>query len=93
MNRNEIRLSENDRRLVGRWAAECAERVLMLIETRAPADARPRDAIDGIRAFAQGERRTARLRSLAWAAHAAERSVLATRCGSSTMSEPTDSIH
>ena len=38
-------LSEADRREVAAWAADCAERVLVLFETEAPADGRPRDAI------------------------------------------------
>src|ERR1035437_10380680 len=68
-------LSEEDRRLVGLWAADCAERVLPLFEAKAPPDTRPREAIEGIRAFARGGKRTARLRSLAWAALAAAREV------------------
>jgi hypothetical protein len=68
-------LSEEDRRLVGFWAADCAERVLPLFEAKAPSDTRPREAIEGIRAFARGGKRTAQLRSLAWAAHAAAREV------------------
>ena len=48
-------LSEADRRLVAMWAADCAERVLVLFETEAPTDGRPRDAIARTRAFAQGE--------------------------------------
>src|ERR1035437_3960197 len=68
-------LSEEDRRLVGLWAADCAERVLPVFEAKAPSDTRPREAIEGIRAFARGGKRTARLRSLAWAALAAAREV------------------
>lgn len=48
-------LSATDRRLVGTWAADCAERVLVLFETEAPTDGRPREAIARTRAFAQGE--------------------------------------
>lgn len=66
-------LSDDDRRFVGCWAADCAERVLPLFEAKFPSDTRPRDAIEGIRAFARGGKRTAHLRSLAWAAHAAAR--------------------
>ena len=68
-------LTEEDLRLVGLWAADCAERVLPLFEAKAPSDTRPREAIEGIRAFARGGKRTARLRSLAWAALAAAREV------------------
>ena len=48
-------LSVSDRRLVARWAADCAERVLPLFEAEAPHDLRPRDAIARTRAFAAGE--------------------------------------
>src|SRR5262249_34948330 len=68
-------LSEEDRRLVGVWAADCAESVLPLFEAKVPSDTRPREAIEGIRAFARGGKRTAKLRSLGWAAHAAAREV------------------
>lgn len=70
-----IALSEEDRRLVGFWAADCAERVLALFEARAPSDLRPQEAIESVRAFASGGKRTARLRSLAWAAYAAAREI------------------
>jgi hypothetical protein len=52
-------LSEADRRVVATWAADCAERVLMLFEAEAPTDGRPRDAIARTRAFAEGELDTA----------------------------------
>lgn len=52
-------LSEADRRHVAVWAADCAERVLLLFESEAPADDRPRDAIARARAFARGELDTA----------------------------------
>jgi hypothetical protein len=68
-------LSEEDRRLVRLWAADCAEQVLPLFEAKAPSDTRPRKAIKGTRAFALGGKRTGQLRSLAWAAHAAAREV------------------
>ena len=48
-------LSESERRTVAAWAADCAERVLVVFETEAPADGRPRDAIARARAFARGE--------------------------------------
>jgi hypothetical protein len=70
-----ITLGEEDRRLVAHWAADCAERVLPLFEAKAPADTRPRDAIEGARAFARDGKRTARLRSLCWAAFAVARDV------------------
>jgi hypothetical protein len=52
-------LSESDRREVAAWAADCAERVLVVFEAEAPADGRPRDAIARARAFARGELDTA----------------------------------
>lgn len=70
-----IMIGDDDRRLLGRWAADCAEHVLPIFEARAPADQRPRHAIEGIRAYVSGEKRTARLRSLVWAAYAAAREV------------------
>ena len=70
-----MKLCEDDRRQVGLWAADCAERVLPLFESKAPSDTRPREAMEGIRAFARGGKRTARLRSLAWAAYAAAREI------------------
>lgn len=48
-------LSEDDRRTVAAWAADCAERVLPLFEAEAPDDDRPRDGIARARAFARGE--------------------------------------
>src|SRR6478752_8375670 len=48
-------LSEDERRIVAAWAADCAERVLPLFEAEAPGDRRPRDAIARTRAFARGE--------------------------------------
>ena len=68
-------LSEDDRRLLATWAADCAERTLPLFEARAPGDARPRDAIDGLRAFARGEMRIGEVRALAARAHAAAREI------------------
>ncbi|WP_199424751.1 putative immunity protein [Actinotalea solisilvae] len=52
-------LSEDDRRTVAAWAADCAERVLPLFEVEAPDDDRPRDAIARARAFSRGELRAA----------------------------------
>lgn len=47
-------LSEDDRRVVAAWAADCAERVLPLFEAEAPDDDRARDGIARARAFARG---------------------------------------
>lgn len=70
---DEVIISDEDRVLLGLWAADCAERALPLFETRAPDDPRPREAVDGVRDFARDGRRTQRLRTLAWAAQAAAR--------------------
>jgi hypothetical protein len=71
-----LTLSEDDRRVLAVWAADCAERALPLFEAQAPRDRRPREAIDGVRAFARGEMRIGPVRALAVAAHAAAREVL-----------------
>lgn len=68
-------LSLDSLRAVGRWAAACAGRALPLFEQAAPADMRPRAALEGIQAFAAGGKRTAQLRVLALAALAAAREV------------------
>jgi hypothetical protein len=60
-------------RSLGAWAADCAERALPVFEQPAGSDPRPRLAIEGIRIFAGGGKRTASLRSLALAALAAAR--------------------
>ena len=68
-------VTPDDLRVIAAWAAECAERVLPIFESRATSDTRPREAIEGARAFADGGSRIARLRSLVWAAYAAARDV------------------
>ncbi len=66
-------LSLESLRAIGGWAADCAERALPVYETHAKSDSRPRAAIEGIRLFAGGGKRTARLRTLALEALAAAR--------------------
>ncbi len=66
-------LSLESLRSLGSWAADCAERALPIYEKHADSDSRPRAAIEGIRVFAAGGKRTAQLRSLALAAHSAAR--------------------
>ena len=68
-------LSLESLRAIGSWAAVCAERALSVYETHADSDSRPRAAIEGIRVFAGGGNRTARLRSLAFGAFSAAREV------------------
>jgi hypothetical protein len=70
-----LTLSEDDRRVLALWAADCAERTLSLLEAQAPSDSRPRGAIDGVRAFASGEMRIGKVRALAARAHAAAREI------------------
>jgi len=70
-----LTLSEDDRRVLADWAADCAERVLPLFEAQAPNDTRPRDAIEGVRTFARGQMRIGPVRALAALAHAAAREV------------------
>lgn len=60
-------------RAIGCWAADCAERALSVYEGRVDSDSRPSAAIEGIRVFAAGGRRTAQLRSLALSAFSAAR--------------------
>ncbi|MCX4625845.1 putative immunity protein [Streptomyces sp. NBC_01443] len=72
---NSVTISEEDRRSLGRWAADCAERVLPLFEAKAPSDTRPREAVEGIRSYAREELRKGPLRSLALAALTAAREV------------------
>ncbi len=66
-------LSLESLRVIGGWAADCAERALPVYERHAASDARPRAAIAGIRGFAAGGKRTADLRSLALSAFSAAR--------------------
>src|SRR5512146_464273 len=66
-------LSLDQLRAIGSWAADCAERALPVYEKHADSDSRPRAAIEGIRVFAGGGKRTAQLRSLALAAFSAAR--------------------
>jgi hypothetical protein len=68
-------LSLESLRAIGGWAADCAERALPVYETHADSDSRPPAAIEGIRVFAGGGKRTARLRSLAMEAFSAAREV------------------
>jgi hypothetical protein len=70
-----LTLSEDDRRTLATWAADCAERTLPLFDAAAPGDLRPRAAIEGLRAFARGELRIGPVRALSVAAHAAARDV------------------
>lgn len=48
-------LSDSDRRIAARWAAECAERVLPLFTAEVPDDDRVPEALARTHAFARGE--------------------------------------
>jgi hypothetical protein len=48
-------LTDADHRLLASWAASCAEHVLHLFESVQPADPRPRQAIEQVRAWTRGE--------------------------------------
>jgi len=54
-----------DRRAQAAWAADCAERVLPLLEDVFPGDDRPRKAIEAARAWARGEIRVSEARTAA----------------------------
>ncbi|MFE1099479.1 putative immunity protein [Nocardiopsis alba] len=64
----EFALGDDERRELGRWAAEGAARALSLFESRSPDEARPRKAFEELCAYNDGGPRTARLRSAIWAA-------------------------
>ena len=56
-------LTDSDHHLLASWAASCAEHVLHLFETAAPADPRPRQAIEHARAWVRGEVRMTQART------------------------------
>lgn len=65
--------SEEERRALALWAADCAEHVLPNFEEKCPQDGRPRKAIEAARAWARGELPVSAARKAAFAAHAAAR--------------------
>jgi hypothetical protein len=66
-------LSIKTLQILGRWAADCAERALPIYEELNNADTRPRDAIKGIRDFSDNGKRIAKLRVLSMDAYRASR--------------------
>ena len=68
-------MSEDDRRALAAWAADCAERVLPIFEDCSPDDLRPRAAIDGARAWVRGDIPAEAAHVLALDAHDAARAV------------------
>ena len=67
-------LGRTDHRILGIWAADCAESVLPYFEEKFPRDNRPRDAIAYVDVWAKtGVLRMAEVRGASLAAHAAAR--------------------
>ncbi len=66
-------LTDEHHRLIAMWAAECAGHVLDLFEAARPDDARPRQAIEMIRAWTRGEVTMTAARSAGGHANAAAR--------------------
>src|ERR1044071_1578101 len=57
-------LTDSDHQLLALWAALCAEHVLPLFESMRPDDPRPRQAIEGARAWTRGELKMMETRAL-----------------------------
>lgn len=71
-----IEHNTNDHRMLGLWAAECAEHILPYFEEKYGEDTRPRDAINTLRAWVKtGEFQMSTIRAVALPAHAAAKSV------------------
>ncbi|HTY47447.1 MAG TPA: hypothetical protein VMB46_07260 [Methanomassiliicoccales archaeon] len=67
-------VKRTDHRTLAFWAADCAERLLPLFEKDYPMDARPKEAIRGLREFARtGRFSMNEVRRLSLACHAAAR--------------------
>lgn len=66
-------MTDENHRLLARWAADCAEHVLPLFEHEVPADSRPRTAIQLIRQWANGNAKMTQSRSAGGHAMAAAR--------------------
>ena len=68
--------NRTDHRMLGIWAADCAERVLPYFEEKYPEDKRPRKAIEALRVWVQtGKFKMTDVRRDSLAAHAAAREV------------------
>jgi hypothetical protein len=68
MGHQEIPLSLDELRRLSLWTADCAEHALPIFEAVAPDDHRARDAIEVVRAFGAGGKRTKAIRTAAFAA-------------------------
>lgn len=66
-------LTDVDHRLLALWAAACAEHVLHYFDSVQPADPRPRQALEQIRAWTRGEVMMSQSRAAAGFANAAAR--------------------
>jgi hypothetical protein len=66
-------LTDSDHRLLALWAASCAEHVLRFFELAQASDARPRHAIECVRAWTRGEIAMSEARTAAGHANAAAR--------------------
>lgn len=79
-------LSIKTLQILGRWAADCAQRAIPIYEELYKGDTRPRDAINGIRVFADGGKRIAKLRVLAMDAYRASREIKNTAASAAAQS-------
>jgi hypothetical protein len=66
-------LSDEHHHLLALWAAQCAGHVLHFFEQEQPNDARPRQALELVQAWARGEIRMSQARAAAGHANAAAR--------------------
>ena len=69
-------LSDEDHRLLMRWATDCADHALYLVEQAVPGDERPRRAIELGRAWTRGEATMTEARTAAGHANATARDLL-----------------
>ncbi|WP_090478942.1 putative immunity protein [Nakamurella panacisegetis] len=76
-NGGDFDLTMDELRAVVRFATHCAQSLLPEFETEAPEDARPRQALNAARAFADGAVRTNLQRTTAVAAHRAAKDMSA----------------
>ena len=69
-------VGKTDHKILGIWAADCAERVLPYFEEKYPEDNRPRQAIEKLRTWLEnGIFKMSEIRGSSLAAHAAARAV------------------
>lgn len=68
-----LELQEGDDKVVAKWAAACAERVLPYFSKARPGDMRPKDAIEAVQAWVAGRMPADKVRTAAFGAHGAAR--------------------